>query len=112
MTPLHNGFVHELLKVGGALKSIGKFVIKHPVLTATAIGTAGATGSSVVSAYKKGLRGGERPRYLYAGRDEHGRIVPSEAAFTNYHNVIGNQKPTPKQVKALSKHYKENKFKR
>jgi hypothetical protein len=110
---LRKGFALELLKVGGPLKSIGKTVLKHPLTAALAIGTAATTGMAAAGAYKEGLRGGEKPRYLYAGVDpSSGQIVPSEAAYTNYHETIGDRKPTPKQVAALSKHYNEKKFKR
>lgn len=106
------GFAGELVKTGGALKSLGKLVAKHPMVAlsagATALGTAAAAGS----AYKQGLRGGEKARYLPAGINRYtGAAEPSEASFINY-NQLFSRKPDRRQVAALSKNYRESAFRR
>lgn len=106
MTPFLHGFTEELVKTGSALGAVGRFALKHPVLSATALMTAGGTGMSAASAYKEGLRGGEKGTYLAASPDG-----PSQAAFTNY-NELFDRKKTRKQVRSLSKHYKATKFQR
>lgn len=109
------GFCDELEKnamIGRALKGVGRLAIKHPLLTLGAAGTAIATGSAAASAYKQGLRGGEKPRYLAAGIDPgSGQAGASEAAYTNFNNAF-DRRATPQEIKALSKHYDERKFKR
>lgn len=110
-----HGFTDELTKVGsalGALKRVGKFSVKHPLIALTAAGTAAATGMAASGAYKQGLRGGEKPRYLAAAVDPNsGRAAASPAAYTNFHELF-NQKPRKGQLKRLHKDYDESKFKR
>lgn len=109
------GFGDELLKtafVGGALKFLGRQAVKHPILALGTAGTLASTGISSAKAYKSGLRGGEKARYLHAQYDPRTRqAMPSDAALTNY-NVLFNRKVSPKEIKALHKHYDERKFKR
>lgn len=106
MSPFLAGFATELVKVSGLAGSVGRFVVKHPMISATAALTAGATAASAGSAYKEGLRGGEKPRYLGASAEG-----PSEAAYANY-NQLFERPQTRRQVRELSKHYKESKFQR
>lgn len=106
MSPFLQGFAGELSKVAGALGSIARTAIKHPMLTLSALGTAAATGLSASSAYKEGLRGGEKPRYLAAGKEG-----ASPAAYANY-NQLFERPAGRKQVRDLSKYYRESKFKR
>ncbi len=109
MNAFLNGFADELVKeaiLGGALKSVGGFALKHPLIGLSGLMTVGATAAGAAGAYKEGLKGGERPRYLAASAD-----APSEAAYTNYHQLF-EHKPTPKEVVSLSKNYRENAYKR
>lgn len=112
MKPFFRGFADELAKTAGALGTIGKMVTKHP-MAALAVGTTAlGTGAAAMSAYKQGLRGGEKPRYLAAGIDRYsGQAQPSEASYINY-NQLFERKPSSKEVKALSKNYRANAFKR
>lgn len=109
------GFGNELIKVAvglGLLKGLGKTVIKHPLLTLGAGGTLLASGMGASQAYKEGLRGGEKPRYLEAGVDPiSGQATTSDAAYTNFNPLFRGKTPK-KDVEALSKHYDEKKFKR
>jgi hypothetical protein len=112
------GFVTELIKLGGLaglggglLKKTVGLAAKHP-LKALGVGMIVApTALAYQNARKQGLEGGEKPRYLAAGRDESGRIRASEAAYTNYHDLF-EHKPHPREVRALSKNYKPEAFSR
>lgn len=106
------GFADELIKTGGALSSIGKMVVKHPQVALAAGATAAGTGMAAASAYKQGLRGGEKARYLPAGINRYtGAAEPSEASFINYNDLF-ERKPDRRRVAALSKNYREGAFKR
>jgi hypothetical protein len=115
MTPFIHGFADELTKVAGALgalKSVGKFTAKHPLLTFGA----GATGIGTVLAakkgYKSGLSGGEKARYLAASVDPRtGNAQASPVAHVNWHHLFSH-KPSEKQLKRISGNYDEKKFKR
>lgn len=115
MTPFLVGFTDELVKtaaLGGVLKRVGKFTIKHPLVALTAAGTIGATALAAKGGYQQGLQGGERPRYLGAQVDRNsGQAAASEAAYTNFHDML-NQRPRRGQLKRLHRHYDESKFKR
>lgn len=111
MNPFLHGFTDELVKTSGALKSIGRFAVKHPLVTLTAAGTVATTGLSAGQAYRQGLRGGEKPRYLAAGVDRGGNATTSPAAYTNYHEML-ERRPSSKEIKSLSKYYDPKKFRR
>lgn len=115
MNVFRRGFADELVKLSGALgalKTVGRFAVKHPLLT---IG-AGATGVGSVlaakSGYESGLRGGEKPRYLAASVDPRtGDAQASRAAHINWHQLFSH-KPSKAQLKRISGNYDESKFKR
>ena len=115
MNPFLQGFADELVKVAGplgALKSVGGFAYKHPLLTIGGIGTGAATAMAAKAGYKRGLSGGEKPRYLAASVDPRtGAATPSRAALLNWHQLFGH-KPSKAQLKRLSGNYDESKFKR
>lgn len=105
------GFTDELVKVGGiggALKSVGKFSVKHPMVAMLGASTLIGTAVAAKNAYREGLRGGEKGRYLAASLDG----GPSEAAYTNYHPMFKNRKPAHGALKRLHRNYDEAKFKR
>ena len=115
MSSFTAGFADELCKLGGIggglLKKTLGFVTKNP-MKALGVGMVVApTIMAAKSGYESGLEGGEKPRYLAAGRDETGAIHPSEAAYVNYHQLF-EHKPRPDQVRALSKYYKPEEFHR
>lgn len=112
-TPFLNGFASELVKTagGGLLKSVGKFVVKHPIIALSAGVTGLGTAAAARQAYKGGLEGGEKPRYLNAAVDPAtGATQASEAAYTNYHQLFPH-KPTEYQKWMQSRHYRENEYK-
>lgn len=114
MTPFLHGFGDELIKVSSALgvaKRVGRFAIKHPIITSAAAMTGVGSLMAAKGAYKTGLQGGEKPRYLAASVDRNGNAQASDVAYTNYHQLL-DRKPSKKQVEALSKHYDESKFRR
>jgi hypothetical protein len=117
VTPFLRGFGDELVKcagVLGALGGVGKLVAKHPLIAMTAGMTAIGTGMAARNAYKEGLQGGEKPRYLAASVDPgSGRAQASDAAYTNYHPLFAeNETPKRGQLRRLSRHYHPNAFKR
>jgi len=109
-------FADELIKVGGAgswlagkALGVGKLIAKHP---GKALGVGLIAIPTLMAAragYASGLQGGEEGRQLAAGPDETGRIRPSDAAYTNYHELF-KHKASPKAVEALSKNYKPEAF--
>jgi hypothetical protein len=115
MTNFTQGFGDELVKIAvglGALKTLGRFAVKHPLLTLGTVGTGYATMSAAKEGYKRGRRGGEGPRYLKAKYDPISRrATTSRAAYTNY-NPLFKSKPTKKQLKRIHGKYKEEAFKR
>lgn len=113
MMSFFSGFTDELTKTAaGLLGSMGKTIMKHPMLALTGATTVAGTGMAAASGYRQGLRGGEKPRYLPAGINRFtGEAEPSQASFINY-NQLFERKPTRKQIKALSKHYRESAFRR
>ena len=84
MNSFLTGFGDELIKtalIGGALRLLGRTAVKHPILTLGAAGTLASTGASATQAYKAGLKGGEKARYLKAQYDPISRqAMPSDAA--------------------------------
>ena len=75
-------------------------------------GTVAATGMATSSAYKRGLRGGDKPRYLAAAVDPNsGHAQASEAAFTNFSDLF-KKRPAKGQLKRLHGDYDAAKFKR
>jgi len=115
MNPFLAGFADELIKTGGVLgplKSVGKFTIKHPLVALTAAGTLGATALAAKGGYKRGLQGGDKPRYLAAAVDKNsGHAAASDAAYTNFHEML-SRRPTKGQLKRIHGDYDERKFKR
>jgi len=96
---------------GGLLKKTVGLAARNP-MKALGVGMIVApTVMAASSAYKGGMQPGEKGRYLAAGRDGSGRIRASDAAYTNYHELF-DHKPTPKQVRALSKNHKPEMFNR
>lgn len=109
MNPFAHGFADELVKTaiaGGVLKTVGKAIVKHPLIAATGLMTAGATAASAAQAYRSGLRGGDKPRYLAAGPEG-----PSEAAYNNYSQLFEHPQ-TAKREYEISRWYRPNAFKR
>jgi hypothetical protein len=105
-------FADELTKLGGILSSIlgrtVKTVAKNPMRT---LGV-GMIAVPTAIAMKRGYEGGVSPgesRQLAAGRDETGRIRPSQAAYTNYHELLPH-KARAHEIRALSKNYKPGIF--
>lgn len=116
MSHLVDGFAAELVKTGGALKFLGKrlkgagaFAMKHPYLTLGGVTVPLATAAAARAGYQQG-RSGSKSRYLAAGRDKSGQIMPSEVAFKNYHQLF-RHRPSAKEVRAPSRHYREKAFK-
>lgn len=115
MNQFRRGFAEELVKLGsavGALKGVGRFAWKHPILTFGAGLTGVGSLMAAKSGYKRGLRGGEAPRYLAASVDPRtGRAQASRAAQINWHNFFSH-KPSKAQLKRISGNYDKSKFKR
>ncbi|MBP9824077.1 MAG: hypothetical protein KBF21_07635 [Thermoanaerobaculia bacterium] len=109
------GFADELVKtagIGGALKRVGKFTVKHPIVALSGATTVAATGLAASGAYKEGLQGGEKPRYLAASVDPNtGEAETSPAAYTDF-NQLFPRRPEKGQLKRLHGDYDEAKFKR
>jgi hypothetical protein len=108
------GFGDELTKVAvlGALKTVGRFAVKNPLIALGTIGTAGATAMAAREGYKRGRSGEQGPRYLKAQYDPISRqAMTSEAAYTNY-NPLFPRSPTKKELKRIHGDYKEELFKR
>jgi hypothetical protein len=108
VTGVRHGFGDELIKLSvlGALGGLGKLVARHP-MQALGVGMlAGSTGVAGASGFAKGLRGGEKGRYLAASK--HG---PSQAAYINYHPLF-EHKPTRAQLLRLHEHYRPGAFRR
>lgn len=105
-----NGFSDELVKLGtalGALKGVGKFTMKHPLLSLGAGATIIGTGLAAREGYRRG-RSGEKARYLAATVDPiSGRARASRTAYVP-HGKLFKKLKTP----GVSKHYKEKAFKR
>jgi len=111
VTPLHSGFADELTKVAVA-GAVVKSLAKHPVRTLLGGSVLIGAGLAGRAAYKSGLQGGQKPRYLAASVDPRtGRAIASRAAYLNWHNLFSH-KPSKKQIARLSKHYKERAFRR
>lgn len=112
MTPFLNGFSDELVKVGvaglGALKSMGKFTVKHPLLTLGAGATVAGTAMAARAGHKRGMSGDKGPRLLAAGVDPYtGQAMPSGTAYRNHNILFGKKKS-----KGVSKGYREKAFER
>lgn len=113
MNHFTRGFGDELVKLSGALSSIGRFAIKHPMLALGVPFVVGGTALAAKRGYSKGRKGGEGARYLEAGYDPISRrATTSRAAYTNYNPLFDRSKPTSKQLKRISGKYKEKAFKR
>lgn len=106
MSAFLKGFADELEKTAGLLGGVGKTLIKHPIATLTGAGIAASAGTSAVRGYRSGLQGGEKARYLLAGKQG-----PSEAFYTNFHPLF-EHKLKPRQLRQLSERYREKDFKR
>lgn len=100
MSAFLDGFTDELTKTA-ALGSIVGAVARHPLRTLTM----GIPFYAGYAGFKKGRAGGQRPRYLAASR--HG---PSKAALINWSKRLGLGKVPKKQVAALSRHHKPERF--
>lgn len=109
MTPFLQGFASELTKEAVVGKALGKGALrvlkKHPIMSLMGASVLASTGMAAREGYKRGLHGGERGQYLRASR----RGGPSRAAYTDYHRLF-KHKPSAKQVRRLSKHYKPGAF--
>lgn len=109
---MNAAFADELIKLGalGTLLRLAakpvKFVAKRPLQTLGAGLVVGPPLLAMHQARKGALAGGEKPRYLAAGRDETGRIRASDSAYVNWHGLFPHD-PSPKQVRALSKYHKK-----
>jgi hypothetical protein len=102
-----HGLADELAKTAGVLRRVAGLVAKHPIVAMTAGGAALATGASAASAYRGGLRGGEKARYLEAGLDPAtGEASAGQAAYNNYHQLL-ERKPSRREVWGLSRYYNE-----
>lgn len=100
MTPFLRGFTDELVKHAGLLGGAVKFVAKHPMATLGGAAIAGMTGYQAVNAYREGQEAGSRPQQLQATPGH-----PSDAAYTNYHQLFGHDlSPTDKAK--LSENFK------
>ena len=110
MTPFLNGFGDELIKVGGvagALASVGKGAVKHPLLALGAGTTLIGTGLATRAGYRQGMSGEGKPRFIAAGVNKYtGEAMPSDTAYTNFNTLFSNKKD-----KKVSKNYRENAFK-
>lgn len=106
MGPFLQGFVQELEKQAGVLSTIGKAVVKHPLLALGGGSVAASTVAGAVSGAKSGLHAGETGQYLRASKDG-----PSDAFYTNYHPMFPH-KMTPAEKMHESWNYHENEFKR
>jgi hypothetical protein len=109
------GFANELTKHAtalGALGSVGKFVLKRPLVTLGAAGIGASTYMASKAGREKGLRGGEEGRMLHAGLDENGNAYTSPTAYTNLNKKIKNPQADKRTNKRVSKNYDEKKFKR
>lgn len=105
MTAFLDGFGDELVKLGigaGALKSIGKFTVKHPLMALSAPFVVGGTVMSAREGHRRGMSGEGRPRLLAAGVNKYtGEAMPSGTAFADYNKIFGTQKTR----KGVSKTY-------
>lgn len=112
MSNFIRGFGDELTKLAigvGALKAVGKFGLKHPVMLGVPF-VLGGTAMAAKRGYKTGRRGGEKARYLPANYDRLSRrATPSRAASVPYGQLFS--RASSKEKKKLSKHYKEKAFK-
>lgn len=106
MSPFLQGF----LKEASALKALAK---PRNLLRAVGAGfVVVPTAMAAKAGYKRGRAGGQKARYLAASYDPiSGRAMPSRAALTNY-NPLFKKKLSEKKLKRMSKHYKEETFKR
>ncbi len=102
MSAFVDGFGDELIKVAvlGGLKRMGKFTVKHPLLTLGAGATIAGTALAARAGHQQGMSGEEKKRYLAATKDS-----PSRAAFTDYNSLFGTEKS-----KGISKNYKRKAF--
>ena len=111
MNPFLRGFTHELIKTGSVLKSVGRFAVKHPILSLSAGMTGLGTAVAAKNAYGEGIGGGEKPRYLNAAVDSAtGETQASPAAYANYHQLFPH-KPTEREKWLQSRYYRENEYK-
>jgi len=103
MNNVLQGFVKEaigksLLQPKNLMRALGVGMVAVPTALAARAG------------YKSGRAGDEKPRYLAASFDPiSGHAMPSRAGVTNY-NVL-TKKPTAKEIKRVTKNYKEKAFK-
>lgn len=106
MNAFLDGFSDELTKKAGVGKGALKLLGKKPLLALTGGAALAGTGVAAARGYKRGLKGGEKGRYLAAtpGR-------PSRAAYTNYHRFF-KHKPGRAEKRRLHYNYDEDTFKR
>lgn len=98
------GFTDELAKTAGVGMSALKAIKKRPIRALLGASILGGTAMAASAGHKKGLRGGEKGKYLKATRSS-----PSRAALVDYHQLF-KHKPSKKAVRRLSKHYKPSTF--
>lgn len=108
------GFAEELTKHAtalGALGSVGKTIMKRPLLTLGALGIGASTYSAAKAGREKGLKGGEEGRYLHPGVVD-GQAHASPSAYRNFNRLTKNPQAEKRENKRVSKNYDEKKFKR
>lgn len=108
------GFGDELVKAAafGAIKGIGKFLVKNPLVGMGAATTLGATALAARQGYKRGRHGSETAQYLPAHYDPIARRAQaSRTAYTNFSQLF-DRKPTVEELDRLHRNYSEKAFKR
>lgn len=105
MTPFLAGFADEMNKTAGVIKGLGKAVAKRPLM---ALGLA-YPAVAAYGGYQKGRAIGQGARYLAAGRTAGGKIAPSRAAYTNFHEFLPHR-AKPSEIKKLHRNYRPEAF--
>lgn len=110
MNPFLTGFSDELVKTGGAIKSLGGLIARNPLRSAATAFAIGYPMYAGRKAYKEGLKPGEKGRYLEAGVDPRtGRIAASDTAYKNFHQLFKHA-PSKADKKRLHGPYKPELF--
>lgn len=97
-------FSDEITKTAGAGMTALKAIKKRPLRSLIGASILGGTAMAASEGHKKGLRGGEKGKYIKATRS-----APSRAALLDYHQLF-KHKPSRKAVRRLSKHHKPSTF--
>jgi hypothetical protein len=104
VSPFLAGFASEFKKLGGVITGIGKTIAKHPIQSLVVGGAALGTASQATRAYREGISGGQKARYLAAGVEG-----PSQAAYTNYHDAFPHEMK-PWEKRRLSWNFNDDKL--